>query len=115
MSCLTYIYTRQCTLHRSVVLAFLFSLFLSFFGDEIPTWSPSDPNNSLRRLCVANSGNDTLRVGAHRKGSSPERADILLWLQVANSMKQFGVQVMSVLMTDMMPDETVMRAMNKYA
>jgi len=58
--------------------------------------------------------NDTWRVVAHRKGSSPERADILLWLQVANSMQQFGVQVMSVLMTDMTPDETVMRAMNKY-
>jgi len=33
--------------------------------------------------------------------------------QVADSMKQFGVQVINALMTDMQPDETVMRAMNK--
>jgi len=29
-------------------------------------------------------------------------------------MKQFGVQVINALMTDMQPDGTVMRAMNKY-
>lgn len=33
--------------------------------------------------------------------------------QVASSMKQFGVLVLKALMTDMQPDESVMRAMNK--
>jgi len=33
--------------------------------------------------------------------------------QVATSMEQFGVQVINALMTDMQPDEAVMRAMNK--
>jgi len=43
-----------------------------------------------------------------------QNADGLHWVQVADSMKQFGVQVINALMTDMQPDETVMRAMNKY-
>ena len=64
MSCLTYIYTRQCTLHRSVVLAFLFSLFLSFFGDEIPTWSHQTPT-TLFADCALPTAEMTLWELAH--------------------------------------------------
>jgi regulator of protease activity HflC (stomatin/prohibitin superfamily) len=34
--------------------------------------------------------------------------------QVAASMKQFGIEVVKALMTDMQPDASVMAAMNRY-